>query len=703
MLTTAASGTPFSTPVSSSEPVHVLVVDDDRHVQRMLGDALRGAGFSVTVERDGESALRAFERRTFDVVVLDVLLPLLNGYEVARRIKSTPAGAQVPVLMISGIYKSQLQAREAVERHGAAAFVEKPFKLGALFEKLRGVLKERYPLPPPLERTAPEPVRPDPLADPRAQAEAAQVDSAAAPAASARGDFTEAPFAEVLATLHRQGVTGALLLRREKVKKIIYFRQGVPVSVKSNRLSECLGRVMVREGMLSEADCESSLTRMKAAGRQQGTVLIEMGVISPHNLRYALDLQLRLKLMDVFSWMSGEWQFNPAAQAPPDTVRLELSPAAIIHEGVRRGFDEARLRARLGDVSERTVWPTEDPLFAGQDMGLGEEELQLLARMDGTRTVEELRALALLPPLDTDRLLYALLAAQMVELRSTRREMPLAPPPEVSKVEARTEEIGPGADDGEEPLELEDEVTEDEDSALRERLLGTLAAMKRMDFFELLGVRKDASADEVRRAHRELVREYHLDKFVGSSSAEVRELAGAVQELLSAARDALVDAGARADYRAKLGSGGVRHEVGEAVGRMLQAESTFRRGQQLLEVGDAVGARPLFEEAVQLQGEEGEFVAYLGWARFQATPDSKEEAQLARAALERAIQLSPTLEKAHLFLGYVLKALGRAPEATRAFERALECNPSSPEALRELSILGWAVQLQKGKGKRSGL
>jgi len=684
--------------LSTNEPVHVLVVDDDRHVQRMLGDALTRAGFSVTIERDGEAALRAFERRSYDVVILDVLLPALNGYEVARRIKSTTEGSQVPVLMISGVYKSRLQAREAVERHGAAAFVEKPFKLGALFDKLRSVLGDRYPKP--LAPAAPEadPARPDPLADPRARAEAAHVESAAAPAAAQRGDFGETPFAEVLAALHRQGATGALLLRRDKVKKIVYFRQGVPVSVKSNRLSECLGRVMVKEGMLSEADCETSLERMKASGRQQGTVLIEMGVISPHNLRYALDLQLRLKLMDLFSWTSGEWQFNPAAEAPPDTVRLELSPAAIIHEGVRRGFDEARIRTRLGEIAERTVWPTDDPLFAGQDMGLGEEELALLEAIDGTRTVAELRTLGILPPVETDRLLYALLAAQMVELRQERRT---TPPPEAAPagapVEAVTEELRPGEDDGEEPLELEDEVTEDEDSALRERLLGTLAAMKRMDFFELLGVRHDASAEDIRRAHKELVREYHLDKFVGSSSAEVRELARTIQELLGSARDTLADTAARAEYRVQLGSGGVRHEVGEAVGRMLQAESTFRRGQQLLTTGEAASARALFEEAVQLQPEEGEFVAYLAWARFLASPSDASQAEAARTALERATQLSPTLEKAHLFLGQVLKSLGRAQEATRAFERALECNPSSAEALRELSILSWAARLQKSQ------
>ena len=326
--------------------LRILVADDHDIMRRGLKSLLTAkAGWDVCAEaKTGREAVSMAEELKPDVVVLDVLLPLLNGYEVARRIKSTPAGAKVPVLMISGIYKSKLQAREAVERHGAAAFVEKPFKLGALFDKLKAVLQERYPAPPPPQRPGSESGRADPLADPRAEAEAAQVDSTAAPAASARGDFTEAPFAEVLANMHRQGATGALLLRREKVKKIIYVRHGVPVSVKSNRLSECLGRVMVREGMLSEADCESSLERMKASGRQQGTVLIEMGVISPHNLRYALDVQLRAKLMDVFSWTSGEWQLNPAAQPPADTVRLELSPAAIIHEGVRRGFDDSHAR-----------------------------------------------------------------------------------------------------------------------------------------------------------------------------------------------------------------------------------------------------------------------------------------------------------------------------------------------------------------------
>src|SRR5262249_25867401 len=132
--------------VPPTEPVHVLVVDDDRNVQRMLADALTRHGFRVTVERDGESALAAFEGQSFDVVLLDVLLPAVNGYEVARRIKSTPRGERTPVLMLSGVYKTKMHQAQAVERHGAAGFVEKPFKLNQLFGKLEGVLGDRFPL-----------------------------------------------------------------------------------------------------------------------------------------------------------------------------------------------------------------------------------------------------------------------------------------------------------------------------------------------------------------------------------------------------------------------------------------------------------------------------------------------------------------------------------------------------------------------------
>ena len=143
-------------------------------------------------------------------------------------------------------------------------------------------------------------------------------------------------------------------------------------------------------------------------------------------------------------------------------------------------------------------------------MSLGEEESGLLALMDGSRTVRELRRRGPLSPLDTDRFLYALLCSQMVELRTERRTGPPPAPRLQGRGGAGRRETSPW-DDDEEVLELEDEVPGDDDEGhLRERLLGALAAMRRMDYFELLGLRHDAPPDAVRSAAVELLREYRV-------------------------------------------------------------------------------------------------------------------------------------------------------------------------------------------------
>ena len=111
----------------------------------LLADVLSQLGFSVSLERDGEWALKTFEAKDFDAVLLDLLLPSINGYEVARKLRELPRGKNVPIIMISGVYKNALHRKEAIERYGAAAFIEKPFKIQALTEALRHALGEKFP------------------------------------------------------------------------------------------------------------------------------------------------------------------------------------------------------------------------------------------------------------------------------------------------------------------------------------------------------------------------------------------------------------------------------------------------------------------------------------------------------------------------------------------------------------------------------
>ena len=80
----------------------ILVVEDDKTVQKMLTETLEEEGFAVICERDGEWALRTFETKDVDFIVLDILIPVMNGFQVAERIRKTVKGKNMPILMNSG-------------------------------------------------------------------------------------------------------------------------------------------------------------------------------------------------------------------------------------------------------------------------------------------------------------------------------------------------------------------------------------------------------------------------------------------------------------------------------------------------------------------------------------------------------------------------------------------------------------------------
>ncbi|MDP3131402.1 MAG: response regulator, partial [Burkholderiaceae bacterium] len=81
----------------------VLLVDDVPDNVAMLHDALDDAGYTVLVALDGESALRRARQALPDVVLLDAVMPGMDGFEVARRLKADPATAHIPILFMTGL------------------------------------------------------------------------------------------------------------------------------------------------------------------------------------------------------------------------------------------------------------------------------------------------------------------------------------------------------------------------------------------------------------------------------------------------------------------------------------------------------------------------------------------------------------------------------------------------------------------------
>ncbi len=130
-------------PMTTSAPVdpdaHLLVVDDDMLLRSMAVKALRHAGFTVSDASSGEDALDKYARYTYDLVLLDVMMPGLDGYQVCQQIRALPGRARVPILMLTGLHDTE--SIELAYQHGATDFITKPINWTLLSHRVRYALR----------------------------------------------------------------------------------------------------------------------------------------------------------------------------------------------------------------------------------------------------------------------------------------------------------------------------------------------------------------------------------------------------------------------------------------------------------------------------------------------------------------------------------------------------------------------------------
>ncbi len=122
----------------------ILVVDDEKDILELVDYNLKKEGYSVDCVATGELALETIEREKPDLVLLDLMLPGLDGYEVARRIRRNPETAGIPVIMLTA--KGEESDVVAGLELGAEDYVTKPFSPKVLAARIRNVLRRNTSL-----------------------------------------------------------------------------------------------------------------------------------------------------------------------------------------------------------------------------------------------------------------------------------------------------------------------------------------------------------------------------------------------------------------------------------------------------------------------------------------------------------------------------------------------------------------------------
>ena len=118
----------------------ILVVEDQEDNRQILRDLLQSADYEMIEAADGAEALEAVAKRRPDLILMDIQLPILDGYEVTRRIRADPAMRTIPIIAVTSyaLTGDEAKAREA----GCDDYVTKPYSPRQLLAKVKGYLAQ---------------------------------------------------------------------------------------------------------------------------------------------------------------------------------------------------------------------------------------------------------------------------------------------------------------------------------------------------------------------------------------------------------------------------------------------------------------------------------------------------------------------------------------------------------------------------------
>jgi DNA-binding response OmpR family regulator/tetratricopeptide (TPR) repeat protein len=720
---------------------YVLIVDSNVDLQNQIGAALRDAGFELAAETDGAWAKRSIAVRAPDAVVLGTQLRDGDGFRLAEELRHDPDTRTVPIVFIASTHRGASHRAEARRRFAPADYLMTPLDVSAVVPSITELCaggSAATPTPTPVdeiieldadqaqeeeqeaqqdeqqlqareleeigETPPPEPAGAETLAptaslrDPVQQRERRDVERSAKTLVAdpakpeVAGTLKRTPFARVLQRLYTERATGSLLLLRDPTKKIVSFAGGYPVSVRSNVANETLGQILLEKHLIGPDVLAESVKRMLREKRQQGQILIEMGVLSPFNLERALVDQLEAKLLEIFSWPDGKFIFKAGDAPPPTAVRLERPPAALILEGIRRNYDLERQNGVLEQYAGHRIGLASDPVVRLQDITSDSTELDFVRSIDGRRRVSTLLDQAAIPAEKARLLLVALSECGMIQATEVTSRSKAGPAPGPGTPSDRASSAsGPmstGAT-GAAPLSAG-------------QLAMMLQTARTQDYFWVLGLERSAVAAEIDRAYESLARSFHPDRY-HLAPGEDRKAAQEIFDRLADAHRTLRDPARRRAYAAKLDRA---EEAAAPATPETPAVPAMPTGAAVSPSPSGTAARVLYEnglehlrarrhheavealrQAARLIPNEADFRAALGWALFRQAPADARAGRAAVAELRRALQLDERNRNAAQRLAEIYAQTGQPELAIQELERALAFYPGDLEIADELRRL----------------
>jgi CheY-like chemotaxis protein len=420
----------------------VLVVDDSPTIRRVVSRQLTARGYEVLVASDGTQAVQVLLQRPVDVVLLDFVMPGMNGLQLCRAMRAMPNMSSLPIVMMSA--KVDKIRGPSMQQAGAVDAISKPFDPLALHAVIENALTKSQRSEsesPTVEEDAAEMSRinnaPDvqtrdqavaslfakqlarvlgaqvvPARDSEERSELHDVISSALPlekvrslrgllsllndenerAAVLAGDLGFISIAEVMQMLELQRQTGALRITYGNQEICFYFCDGRIDLAKGVNLSNSflLGRFLVEDGVVDRRRLDGLLGESGATQRLLGETMVERKLALESQISEALKRQTSELAYEAVRWKNGRFTFAIGQSvAEAALARLALAPGGLLMEGFRR-VDEWQLiegSFQFDDVlsPDRTAIER-----LGERAELTAQEELVLAAVNGERSVRKI-------------------------------------------------------------------------------------------------------------------------------------------------------------------------------------------------------------------------------------------------------------------------------------------------------------------------
>ena len=460
----------------------ILVVDDSTTIRKVVGSILEARAYQAVLAADGQEALEMLATEKVDLVLLDFVMPRMNGYQFCRELRANPELKGLPVVLMSA--KGDKIRGQFVQQTGAIDAITKPFDARGLIAVVEGALKKHgegrgRPVPeaesmPEDEDSGLENLRPSRATfsdDPglrRVQAaqefglalsgvvapELAKIPDFTASAIESvglavqraihpdtmgalstllrtlnfgentrevlAGDISVISIAEVLQLLDLQRQTGALSIFTRHSDITLYVNKGRLdfASSRGLRVEFRIGRHLVEDGTISREELQTVLDNRAGSKRLLGELLVQLGMATEDQVRRALVRQTTELVYEVVRWKSGRFAFTVGVDNPAATK------AALSQETgglVMEGFrrvDEWRLIEGSFDFDEVLYHDTVAIERLGEDANLTRQERAVLSAIDGERTIREIVDLTGGSSFELCKILYQFLNSRLVRRRA---------------------------------------------------------------------------------------------------------------------------------------------------------------------------------------------------------------------------------------------------------------------------------------------